>query len=624
MMTKKFLLKMVGLTLVGSLVFGSCSKEQNPGGNTPVTPTVTDGTVQGTVTAEDDSPLADVKVTIGDLSAVTAADGTYKIAKVKQDKCTVLFQKSGFADVSISLTAASFKDGVATADAIMEVSCAAIEGVVYSGEDPMANVTVSLNDGAQKVVTAEDGAFRFENLVLADYKVEFSATGFPSIVKNITKSSFKAADNYVVTLTDINMTALEVLPSLTLAQLEAAAQDWSYNEFRGGRNGDDYPHFDWSTDFFYCYVGNSHIGWLEEQNEGTTVQIRNRQEDGDWDRPADLDNFDSYVFGRKAITADNCKMYLKVRTHGGLAKFGVMVVDPTLADPTAVRIGDVCEYDNDNYTNGDGDRPDFEYDLSAYIGKTIYVAIGIYRAETGDYWHQLVLRRIIFAKERPSDWGWCPGEELTTVGTNCHMTKEMVRSTMPITQTKQFTGISQIGGGRDNYAEAYGSWRAQSHLMGYWALVPVHKDTEPFPGEGFVIKTRSDASVSFTEPEAYIYAKMPIAAGCNQMTMRVRGFSVDNATWFRVVAIDEDCNVANLEAKEAVKGPDERNVLERVNDAYKMISEGGGADSPEDYTKLVFDLSSYNGKNVIIAVAIYKGEENGDENKLAFHSIVFE
>jgi hypothetical protein len=38
----------------------------------------------------------------------------------------------------------------------------------------------------------------------------------------------------------------------------------------------------------------------------------------------------------------------------------------------------------------------------------------------------------------------------------------------------------------------------------------------------------------------------------------------------------------------------------------------------------VFDLSAYDGSNVIIAIAVYKGEENDDECKLAFHSIVLE
>ncbi len=619
MKTKQLISLMAGILLVGSMVAVSCNKDENK--TKPEEPKV--GTVTGMVTADDNSPLADVNVAIGELTAVTAADGSYSIKNVPQTKCNVTFKKTGFADATIALTASSFVNGVAKADAIMEVACAAIQGVVYMGETPLADVNVSLNDGAKVVVTGVDGAFKFEDLILDNYKLVFTAKDCPTIEKTVAKTDFKAADNYVVTMENINMSALEVLPSLTLSQLEAAAQDWSYNEFRGGRNGDDYPHFDWSTDFFYCYVGNSHIGWLEEQNEGTTVQIRNDAGQGHQDNPANLENFDSYVFGRKTITADNCKMYLKVRTHGGLAKFGVMVVDPTAANATAVRIGGICEYDNDSYTNGDGDRPDFEYDLSAYIGKTIYIAIGIYRAETGDYWHQLVLRRIVFATERPTDWGWCPGTDVAGLGTNWHMTQEMVRSTMPVTQTKEFTGISEIGGSRDSYYEAYASWRGQKHLMGYWAMVPVHKDTEPFPGEGFVIKTNGGGtSVSLDEPQAYIYAKLPIATGADQLTMRVRNFNTNNATWFKVIAIDENCNVANLEAKEALKGPDERNILERVDGAYKMISEGGGKDNPDEYTKLVFDLSSYDGKNVIIAVAVFKGEENDDENKLAFHSIV--
>lgn len=617
MKINKFLAFVASVSLLGAMT--SCQEKESPTG--PVK-----GTVTGTVTDETGAAIVDVNVKIGELSGVTAADGTYTIKDVPQAKAMVVFTKTGLADASVNINEKSFVDGVATVDAVMEVACARILGRCVSGVDqPAEGINVILNGGAASVTTGSDGTYKFENLTLKDYTLTFTGNDCPTVEKTVAKSEFTAVNEYTVTIPDVNMSAQDVLPGLTLAQLEASAQPWYYNEFRGGRNGDDYPHFDWSTDMFYCWVAPAHYGWLEEQNEGTTIQIRNSENDGHWNNPADLENFDSYIYGRKSITADNCKMYLKVRTHGGLIKWGVMVVDPSAADTKAVRIGEICEYDSDNYTTGsEYDKHDFEFDLSPYIGKEVYIAIGVYRAETGDYWHQLVLRRIVFAKECPTDWGWCPGEEIQELGTNWHMTKEMARSIMPITETKSFTGISEIGADRDSYYQAYGNWRAQKHLMGYWAMAPVHKDTEPFPGEGFLIKTRGDAQVSFTEPEAYIYGKLPIAEGANKMTMRVRGFSTDNATWFRVVAITEDAAVENLVAAEAVSGPHEANKIERINDTYKMISEGGGADTPDDYTKLVFDLSKYNGKNVIIAVATFKGESNGDENKLAFHSIVLE
>ena len=80
---------MASLLLVGSLVaLTSCKKDE------PVQPaeeTEVPGIVKGTVTADDNTPLADVNVTLGSLSAVTSADGTYSFVNVKQDKCTVVF-----------------------------------------------------------------------------------------------------------------------------------------------------------------------------------------------------------------------------------------------------------------------------------------------------------------------------------------------------------------------------------------------------------------------------------------------------------------------------------------------------------------------------------------------------
>ena len=53
----------------------------------------------------------------------------------------------------------------------------------------------------------------------------------------------------------------------------------------------------------------------------------------------------------------------------------------------------------------------------------------------------------------------------------------------------------------------------------------------------------------------------------------------------------------------------------------KLIHESGSADSPDDYAHFTYDLSEFNGKNVVVALAVFKGEENGDENKLSIHSI---
>ena len=88
---------------------------------------------------------------------------------------------------------------------------------------------------------------------------------------------------------------------------------------------------------------------------------------------------------------------------------------------------------------------------------------------------------------------------------------EMVRSTMPQMKSK-FTGLSPVEGNRDNYVDAYRAWREVDHICAEWSYMPLSKDPEVFPSEGYLIKTRSGNNVSTTVPESYFYAKFSIAS----------------------------------------------------------------------------------------------------------------
>ena len=77
------------------------------------------------------------------------------------------------------------------------------------------------------------------------------------------------------------------------------------------------------------------------------------------------------------------------------------------------------------------------------------------------------------------------------------MTQEMVRSTMPKMKS-QFTGMSPIGGSRDNYVDAYRAWREVGPRLCQWSYMPLSKDPEVFPSEGYLIKTRGGNNVSTT------------------------------------------------------------------------------------------------------------------------------
>ena len=407
----------------------------------------------------------------------------------------------------------------------------------------------------------------------------------------------------------INNDAVQILPNLEVSDL-VNADKWYYNEYRGGRNGDAYPHWDWSTDYMASlnFVGN----W-EEQNEGTTLRTRN--DEADRTNPADLDKFDSFVYGSKKITADNKIMSLRIRTHAATteapAYFGVQVVDLSATTPTAIKIGTNQTYASENYA-------DFHFDLSDYVGKEVVIAIGIYRAQTGDYWKQLVLRAIRFADQNVTDWNWLPGSEPTEL-TGWKLTQGMIRSTMP--NAKQtFTGISPTSGSRDSYQAAYHSWRTVDHIASQWSLVPLFKDVEVFPSEGYLIKTRGNTPVNTLLPESYLYAKFAITSNNDEMVLKTRTFSSSNYTFFKVTAIKEDGTVTYLSPKSNTA----QDAAAAENNCWKFKHDNGGAGNPDSYASFVYDLSQFNGNNVIIAISVHKGEVNSDENKIAFYSVTLQ
>lgn len=575
----------------------------------------TKGTIQGTVLDNLGNPVEGVTVAVSDVegTVATAADGTFKVENVDIDRHTLKFTKSGYLEASTSVSAAKFVDGVATVDVTIQIANARISGKVLDAQaenTPLAGVLVSISE-TRNVTTGEDGSYLFEDLLIQDYTLTFTKLGYPTATKNVTPSDFVDG---VAQIADFGMGASEILRGLTINELKNA-EKWYYNAYRGGRNGDDYPHFDWSTDFMCTLHG--FVGWWEEQNEGTTIQIRNRAEDGDQERPADDQMFDSYLYGSKQITEDNKILTIKARTHSASAEapchWAVMVVDLSEANPKAVVVGEKQTLASESYT-------DINFDLSAYVGKEVVIAIGTFRMETGDYWKQLVLRRLAFGPAATTEWNWLSGKEVTGLE-GWKLTEEMVRSTMTIDQ-KVLTAISEVGGNRDNYRDAYQSWKEAGHIGYWWSFMPVKKDPEPFPSEGFVIKTRHDAPVDMTKPEAYFYAKYAIAAGADKLTLKARNFSSANPIYFGLVAITEDMTVTPLVPKFTPGEGVENNMGEAVEgQLFKFINEDGGQGNPEKYATFEYDLSAFDGKNVVLALGVVKGEESNNEDKLCIYSI---
>lgn len=605
MVTKKLFNLLTTIFLLGCLAWmaTSCSDDDDKGG-------LGTGTVSGIITDDYDAPLEGVAVKLegGTATATTNANGEFTLNEVAKDKAILSFSKQNYQTISVTITPKSFSNGVALVNASMIYAAAKIYGTVLDGKHgnaPLAGVQVSISE-TQTVTTGADGTFVIDNLPLDAYTVTFTYDGYETVTRTLGIDGFIDGTATV----DVTMGGRQILPHKTLDDL-MNADHWFFSEYRGGRNGQDYPHFDWSTDFMATL---DFQGAWEEQNEGTTLQIQNNPGD-DQAHPADLNNFDSYVYGLKRITEDNKIMTIQCRTHSASnddpAVWGVQVVDMSQASPSAVKLGE-------NRTLNSEDYKSEVFDLSDYVGKDVIIAIGIYRARTGDYWKQFVLRRLAFNKTAVKEgfWGWLPGTAINDELSSWGLTQEMVRSAMPQT-VYSFSGVSPMNGNRDNYGSAYHSWRDVNHLFALWSFVPLHKDTEPFAGEGFVMKTNGGGTpVSLTEPQAYVYAKFSIAAGHDHFTLRCRNFSSANSTVFKLTAITNDMAVkhilpSNVSANQWGEAGD---------GCVSFVHEDGGKGNPEAYATFTYDLTEFDGKDVTLCLGVYKGTDNGDENKLCIYS----
>ena len=608
MITKRIFNLMTAFLLLGCLNFvvASCSDDDEGAGGLGV------GTVTGIITDDYDSPLEGVAVSLqgSDATTTTNSNGEFTLENVEKGKSILTFTKQNYQQISVTITPKSFNKGVALVNASMIYAAAKIQGTVVDGKHgdrPLEGATVSISE-TQQVTTGADGTFVIENLPLDAYTVTFTYDGYETVTRTV------GIDGFVdgVASLDVTMGGKQLLPHKTLDDL-LNADHWFFNEYRGGRNSESYPHFDWSTDFMATL---DFQGAWEEQNEGTTLQIQNSGDQQS--NPADLNNFDSYVYGLKHVTNDNKYMTIQCRTHSTSADdptvWGVQVIDMSAASPSAVKLGD-----NRTLDLTSGDYSSEVFDLSDYVGKDVIIAIGIYRARTGDYWKQFVLRRISFNNTpvESGNWGWLTGTAINDELSSWGLTQEMVRSTMPQT-VYSFSGISPTSGSRDDYGNAYHSWRDVNHVMALWSFVPLHKDTEPFAGEGFVMKTNGGGTaVSLTEPQAYVYAKFSIASGHDHLTLRCRNFNSTNATYMKLTAITNDMQVKHIIPSQVSANQ----WAEASEGCIWFIHEDGGSGNPESYATFTYDLTEFSGQDVTLCLGVYKGTNNDDENKICIYSV---
>lgn len=573
----------------------SCTNDENTNGSN-----LGNGDVTGLITDDQNAPLADVTVSVSDadISTTTDATGNYLLKGLPIGKHIITFSKTDYQTVSCTVAPKLWQDGTAHISTSMRYAAAKITGRVLDaqkGKQPLEGATVSI--GGEPVLTNSEGVYTISQLPLDNYTVTVSYGDYTPVTREVKIDDFIDG---TAQLADINLGGEEILPGLTLSDLKTCTP-WLYNEYRGGRNADNYPQFDWSVDYM-CTLDMA--GNWEEQNEGTTMRVDENKTNG-----VDYENLNTFIYGRKHITEDNKMMTVFARTHQGPAIWNVVVVDLSEDKPQAKKLGDNISFQDGNYKN-------FVFDLSAYIGKDIAIAIGTYYS--GE-WVQLVLRRISFAPTATNGLAWLPGTPVNDALEELHLTQEMVRSTMP-NELRSFTGITTYDGrkDRDEYVWAYRDWNKTGHIAAYWGLTSITKDCDVFTNEGYTIKTRGgNGIVSTSKAESYLYSKFAINESNQKLTLRARNFG-DHATFFKLIAITDDMNVKYLQPNKESQVSD---LAEGPDGTIKFRHNNGDTGHPENYGRFVFDLSQYKGQNVTLVLAVYKGEENGDENKVTIYSI---
>lgn len=576
--------------------------------------------ISGTIIDEAAAPLEGVSVVVSNAlgtetvgSATTATDGTYTVELAAAAPYGVAFSKAGYKNGGKPVTAGDFVKNTATADATLMYAAYTISGTVINSDgQPIggADVTIASVVGA---TTAADGTFSLEVPSIAAYTVTFSKAGYDGAQKSV------AAGDFVVGIAAVGNVNVGSVPTAlagqTIAELKAAPK-LLYNWYRAGNDGNNGGPgnlWDWSTG--YMIAAMPVYGRWEAQNEGMTVRIKTTTTE------TNTNVFDSYVYGRKKITADNNIMSVKVRTHSTSATtWGVQVVDLSAANPVAMKITANGQSlanitTNNNWT-------DYSFDLSKYIGKEVIIAVGTYMAGNNDL--QLVLRSVYFSTAAYSGWQWpAIAAADAVVLPSWQLSKQMLRST-EVQTGLTFTGKKNSSSG--DFKVVYPIWYSPidtfDHIAKAWSFVPAKKDAEPLASEGLLIKTLNETDITLLNPSAYLYAKFNITAANNQMKMWVRNFS-GTPTYFKVTAIKDDFTYTHLPVTASTTAT-AASTDAAWQGAWRFVHNTGSSGNLGSYGTLTFDLSAYVGQTVTIAIGVYSGPGSvSGEYKLVFRQIEF-
>ena len=444
-------------------------------------------------------------------------------------------------------------------------------------DEQAGEVVVKLGSDYTFKYDAENDVWKLEGLTMAeaiaagDLTVTFVEEGtLVNIYETVNEGALSGSD-YADGQADISVSLVErdILPGLTLSEMKSATV-LSYDYYQGYR----------AHNILRSFAKSNSLR-SEEQNEGDTIRVIENSEKSETE-------FNGYIYGVRTISEATKIMTVNMRTHdtNNDTIFGVMVVD--LESGARKLIGGPQTSRQDTYS-------DFTFDLTEYVGKRVLIATGIFYTDACTRWDvQYVIHHIRFC-ELGSDWG-------STVDT---LAGNLLKNTDVAGQSiNDFVGSAND---KDESNYIFSKWGTASKNF-------ASADYEVSASEGALIKTRNDELN--VENCVFLYSKFAIAEQNSYLRFKARGFGGN----IPELAVTVYSLGAGGEVVEQIITPD---ISAFDLNGNQVTDMGGGwingTWSTDNYTQFKWDLSDFEGENVVIMIGLRN--TLGGENKIAIQEI---
>ena len=443
-------------------------------------------------------------------------------------------------------------------------------------DDQAEEVTVKLGNDhtfsyAGKGVWKLEGLTMAEAMAAGDLTVTFVEEGTLVNIYETVNEGVLSSSDYADGQAEVSVSLAErdILPGLTLSEMKNATV-LSYDYYQGYR----------AHNILRSFAKSNPLR-SEEQNEGDTIRVIENSEKSETE-------FNGYIYGVRTIREATKIMTVNMRTHdtNNDTIFGVMVVD--LESGARELIGGPQTSRQNTYR-------DFTFDLTEYVGKRVLIATGIFYTDACTRWDvQYVIHHIRFC-ELGNDWG----------------------STVDALAGNLLKNTDVAGQSINDFVGSFNDKDKSNYIFSKWGTASKNfesADYEMKASEGALIKTRDDELN--VENCVFLYSKFAIAEQNSYLRFKARGFGGN----IPELAVTVYSLGADGEVVEQIITPD----ISAFDLNGNLVTDMGGGWisgtwSTDNYTQFKWDLSDFEGENVVIMIGLRNTQ--GGENKIAIQEI---